>query len=298
MNILIIGSEGFIGSNLNRNFQAKGNSITALDIIEKKTDNIDYFNITHTTLREIFTLKQYDIAIFCAGNANVQKSFSAIDYDFLSNTKFVHDILFHIKDYQKNCKFLHISSAAVYGNPTQIPIAEHAPKKPISPYGFHKYQAELICEEFNTLFNIPTCSIRPFSVYGPGQKKLLFWDIYQKTQSHQNIQLQGNGTESRDFIYIDDFVDAVNCIINNATFNNDIINIANGNEVTIKECVETFIKVFDDTLEYEFNGINLIGNPLRWAADITQLKSFGYQQKISLEQGLEKYKKWIEENQF
>ena len=150
MNILIIGSEGFIGSNLNRNFQAKGNSITALDIIEKKTDNIDYFNITHTTLREIFTLKQYDIAIFCAGNANVQKSFSAIDYDFLSNTKFVHDILFHIKDYQKNCKFLHISSAAVYGNPTQIPIAEHAPKKPISPYGFHKYQAEFFSDRWTS----------------------------------------------------------------------------------------------------------------------------------------------------
>lgn len=298
MNILIIGSEGFIGSNLKRYFQANGNSITALDIIEKKADNIDYFNLCQTTLEKIFNHKQYDIVIFCAGNANVQKSFSAIDYDFISNTKFVHDILFHIKNFQKNCKFLHISSAAVYGNPTQIPIMENSPKNPISPYGFHKYQAELICKEFNTLFNIQTCSIRPFSVYGPGQKKLLFWDIYQKAQNNKTIQLQGRGTESRDFIYIDDFVDAVNCIINNASFNNDIINIANGNEVTIKECVETFIKVFDDTLEYEFNGINLIGNPLRWAADITQLSALGYQQKISLKQGLEKYKAWIEENQF
>jgi UDP-glucose 4-epimerase len=298
MNILIIGAHGFIGSNINNYFKSKHNTITNVDVIEYINIHEEYYNINKYSLEYIFKLKQFDICIFCAGNANVQMSFVDIQFDYFSNTKFVHDVLTNIKNNQKYCKFLHISSAAVYGNPSEIPIKESSILKPISPYGYHKLQSEMICNEFNTLFSIPTCNIRPFSVYGPKQKKLLFWDLYEKSKKSKKIQLYGTGFETRDFIFIDDFIFAIDCIVNNASFNNDIINVANGIEISIHECIKSFIPIFDNNIEYEFNGQNLEGNPIRWKADITKLNSLGYQHKVELEEGLKKYKQWLEEEQF
>lgn len=298
MNILVIGSEGFIGSNIKKYFSQRDNKIISVDIVGKTDEHTCYYNLNQSTLQNIIKSNNFDLCIFCAGNANVQKSFNMIDFDYNSNTTFVHEILLNIKNFQDNCRFLHISSAAVYGNPINIPINESADLLPISPYGFHKTQAEMICKEFYSLFNIATCNIRPFSVYGPFQKKLLFWDLYQKSLSNKLIELHGTGYESRDFIFIDDFLYAIECIINNAPFNNDIINIANGIEISIKESVETFIEVFDDKLEYHFNGKNIEGNPTKWKADINKLKSFGYINKFNLKEGLVKYKEWIKENQY
>ena len=99
-----------------------------------------------------------------------------------------------------------------------MPIKESSPIRPLSPYGFHKAMAEKLCEEYYTFFGIATCSLRIFSAFGPGLRKQLLWDIYNKSKSLNSIELFGTGNESCDYIYIDDIVRAIELVIRKSLF--------------------------------------------------------------------------------
>jgi len=86
---------------------------------------------------------------------------------FISTYRPFYSVLEAIRKHSPSCKFISISSAAVYGNPEVLPVSESSKVKPLSPYGWHKHYTEMICGEFYTYFKIPTCSVRIFSAYGP-----------------------------------------------------------------------------------------------------------------------------------
>lgn len=297
MNILIIGSNGFIGSNAKSYFANLGYKVYSADVTPNYAEQ-NYFQITtiETDIPNIFRNNKFDICLNCAGSANVNTSLKNNLNDFILNTHLVYIILNAIKENQRECKFINLSSAAVYGNPIETPIGEKELAKPISPYGFHKYYAEQICKEFNEIYNIKTCSLRIFSAYGNGLNKQLFWDIYHRMNSNsKEIVLYGTGNESRDFIHIFDILQSLNIIMQHSNFNADSINIANGEEILIKNAVETFAKLFNWEGKIIFNNQIRAGDPQNWKADITIIKSLGYQQSIRLEEGLSKYIQWIKE---
>jgi dTDP-glucose 4,6-dehydratase/UDP-glucose 4-epimerase len=214
-------------------------------------------------------------------------------HDYSLNTINVFSILEAIRRFQPGCKFINLSSAAVYGNPKHLPVKEDSIPDPLSPYGFHKLQAEQICKEFYDFYNINTCSLRIFSVYGPGLKKQLFWDLYSKAKSGVPFSLFGTGDESRDYIYILDLVRVIEMIAQHSAFNADIINVANGVEILIKDVVSIFFGLFDHEIRYSFSGETREGDPVNWMADITKLVSYGYQPAFTIERGLENYYKWV-----
>ena len=235
----------------------------------------------------------FDVCVNCSGSANVSNSITHPRRDFLLNTANVFSILDAIREYNPECKFLNISSAAVYGRPVELPIGESCELNPISPYGTHKKLAEEICSEFFNYFNIKTCSIRIFSAFGPGLKKQLFWDIYKKSKIGNEIKLFGDGKESRDFIYIQDIVVAVEKIVNNADFKGECINVSSGIETTIKEAAETFINIINPNIKIVFNNIVREGDPKNWKANINKIKSIGFAPKIFLKEGLTNYYQWL-----
>src|SRR5690606_30834037 len=108
--------------------------------------------------------------------------------DYESNTGFVMFVLETLRRYSRSTHFINISSAAVYGDTLPTPLNEITPPKPISPYGFHKYMADQICQEFSALFGIKTTVLRAFSVYGPGNTRQLFWDVYNKMKERKELE--------------------------------------------------------------------------------------------------------------
>jgi dTDP-glucose 4,6-dehydratase/UDP-glucose 4-epimerase len=213
--------------------------------------------------------------------------------DYYLNTVNVFKILSAIKQFQPDCRFVNLSSAAVYGNPSLLPIKETEKTKPISPYGIHKFHAEQICSEFYEFYKIQTCSLRIFSVYGTGLQKQLFWDLFLKARMGNPISLHGSGKESRDFINIIDLVKAIHLASEYSDYKADIINVANGEEILIKDAVTTFFGFFDCDIEYSFSGGTRHGDPLNWLADISKLLSFGYMPSINMKTGLRLYYEWL-----
>lgn len=297
MNVLIVGSKGFIGSHALQYFRSINDyEVWGADVVSDYTTK-HYFLIdaSNSDFRHIFETQSFDVCINCSGAASVPDSITHPLRDYLLNTVNVFKILDAIRQLQPDCKFINLSSAAAYGNPESLPLREGALESPMSPYGYHKKAADDLCHEFFRFFNVGTCSLRIFSVYGNGLNKQLFWDLAQKADSNNKFALYGTGEESRDFIHVMDLLDAILLILKNAPLRGQIINVANGEEVYIKDAVRIFLNALEWNGTYTFSGESRKGDPINWKADITQLKSYGYKQKISLEQGLQQYASWIKE---
>lgn len=295
--ILVIGSNGFIGGNLYR-FLIANTSFTVYGCdIQPQGSAVNYFQVdtVNAHFDPIFKTHSFDYCINCSGAASVPASLKDPLKDYELNTVNVFKILEAIRQHQPSCKFINLSSAAVYGNPTRLPISESDILQPVSPYGIHKMQAEQICRSFHEHWQLSTCCLRIFSAYGPGLMKQLLWDLYQKSIDADAIELFGTGHETRDFIYIDDIVQALLLTIKNASFKGEVINVANGEQWSIKTIAETFYKALNWKGQLTFKGANRAGDPLNWEADISLLKRMGYSKSTDLEQGIRNYIQWLKE---
>ena len=255
MKILIIGSFGFIGSSLKLTLSEK-HQVHGADIIHEVQKNYTFLENSQL-LVNLIKVNKYDLVINCSGSANVQFSFNFPfdDYNLNVNNVFLH--LNSIKEYAPKTKYLLLSSAAVYGNPEVFPVCEKNSTAPISPYGYHKLAAENLCKEFNDIYNIQTLIVRIFSAYGPGLKKQLFWDLHQKYLKSDKIELFGTGEETRDFIFIDDLVQALELVMVNSSFDNDIINIGSGYSTKIRDVAKVFFGNSPKPIDYIFSNAEL-----------------------------------------
>lgn len=293
MKILIIGSEGFIGTHCSNYFSKLHHDIFTADIIP--IDKKQYTNLAGLKdgFNDLFQSQQYEVCINASGSAHVGFSFEKPEIDFELNVLNVHKILVAIRKHNPVCKFINFSSAAVYGNPERLPIQENDKKNPVSPYGFHKLQSEYLMKEYHRFFDLQTCSLRVFSAYGPGLKKQLFWDLLMKSKGNKTIDLFGSGAETRDFIFIQDLLSAIHCILNHAAFNGESYNIASGKETSIHTAVHTFFHQLNPEIHFTFSGERKQGDPDNWVADISKLKHMGFTPQYSLEQGLRETTIWM-----
>lgn len=297
MKILIVGSKGFIGSHCVEYFTKKKNEVWQADVWKSNETNYFLLENVNTNFETIFLHQNFDVCINASGSANVNFSFENPAVDFELNVLNVHKLLVAIRLHNPACKFINFSSAAVYGNPQTLPISEDTPVMPLSPYGFHKLQSDYLLAEYHKFFGLKTCSLRVFSVYGPGLKKQLFWDFYQKTLTEENLVLFGTGKETRDFIYIDDLISAVQIIIDNYSDDFEIYNIGNGQQVSIQTAADIFVKRLSYKGKVIFSGQGRSGDPLNWEADTSKLRALKYKQVINFEEGIIRYIAWLKEKE-
>ena len=296
--ILVIGSKGFIGSEAIRYYQSRGYAVIGCDITAGD-NSTDYFQVesNEPNYNEIFRQARPDLCLNASGAASVPISFDEPFMDFQLNVINVLRMLEAIRLESPEIAFINVSSAAVYGTPSQLPVRENDRIAPISPYGWHKRQSEIICREYADLYNLRTCSVRVFSAYGPGLMKQLFWDLYQKIKKRKVIELLGTGDESRDYIFVEDLVCASETIAINAKLQGEVINVATGTETTIRQATKIFIKALGWDGEINFSGSKRKGDPENWCADISKIKEMGYSSEFSLEAGLKRYCRWLQDLQ-
>ncbi len=168
------------------------------------------------------------------------------------------------------------SSAAVYGDPA-LPVGEGAPLRPISPYGFHKLHAELLADEYAACFGLDVVVARLFSVFGPAQRRLLVWELFEQlTGPGEAAWIQGTGHETRDFLHVDDVALAVLAIFEARRAARSIaraerINVASGEEISVLDLAALMKDALGSTKPVLCRGLERPGDPRRWQADVTRL---------------------------
>jgi UDP-glucose 4-epimerase len=292
--ILVIGSKGFIGSHVQQFLRAQGYEVWGADVmVDYTAECYLLIDASNAQFKGLFSTHQFDACINCGGAASVAASVTQPQRDYYLNVMLVFDILEAIRTEWPICKFIQLSSAAVYGNPTTLPIVENAVAQPISPYGWHKYQSELLCKEFAQLYQVPTVALRIFSAYGPGLKKQLLWDWFQKARLTGTVSVFGSGEESRDFIYISDLVAVIHLALHKAVFDGGTVNVANGTAWYIKDAAALFFGYLQQP--FQFMGATQAGDPINWQAAIGTLQQWGYQPQVSVPEGFQQYIAWAKE---
>jgi UDP-glucose 4-epimerase len=297
-NILVTGVAGFIGRYVACLFSSHGHKVIGIDTISSENaplaDLSDYFQLRLPDAKISEILEHYEVesCIHCAGRASIAESIRQPAPDFYNGVATTFELLDALRLHRPKCSFIFLSSAAVYGNPAKLPISEEASIDPISPYGFHKLQCELLCKEFSQVYGLRTASLRIFSAYGPGLRRQVVWDIVQKALTNPVLRLQGTGNESRDFIHAEDISGAVMTIIKNGLFEGDVYNVATGREVKISELAEIMMASLGIRKGIEFDGIIPAGVPQNWRAEISKLQSLGFLPTITLEKGIADFVDW------
>lgn len=300
MNVLITGSNGFIGNHLVKRIKKVYDSVyewnrDGIFFNEKRICDVDVTD--PTTINAALTMVLPNTIIHCMGAADVNKSITHPYEDLKSNYMSTHNILFALKETNIRCRFILLSSAAVYGNPVSLPMSETAIINPLSPYALHKRAAEESCLYMHDNYGFDVKILRIFSVYGPGLKKQIFWDMYRKIIENGELVLFGSGNESRDYIYIDDLINAIMLVIGDTT-DNTIYNVGNGIEIKINYAAQIFASEMNlEKSKVVFTGANREGDPINWKADISKLKSIGYKMKVPFELGVKKYIRWVKDEQ-
>lgn len=294
MNILILGSHGFIGSYLVEAFLSKGDLVTGCDLVEDAASGFDYHKISILSpdFDSLFSTSKFDCCINASGSGNVSFSFENPISDFEANTLCVAKVLDTIRKYEPSCRYIHLSSAAVYGNPQSLPVKETDATAPLSPYGFHKLMSEQLCSEYYTLYKLPITIVRPFSVYGNGLKKQLLWDICTKLSKNKSIVLFGTGNETRDFLHVSDMASFITRIVEKSDFTAATYNLASGEETSIRDIASIFEQHFPGNKTISFSGEEKKGDPINWRADVSAIAKMGLQPKKLLKDSIVDYINW------
>lgn len=301
--ILITGAAGFLGTWMADECHKKGFDLIGIDLrvpFEPQIwSNFSTSSCATADFEQLIAGKKLLAVLHLAGSASVGFSVSDPFSDFASLLPGTARLALYLARHQPQARLFFFSSAAVYGNPLVLPIKEEAPIIPISPYGIHKATAENLLSHYSRIFNLRLTILRIFSVYGPGLRKQLVWDVYQKSLSamqagEQSITLFGTGNESRDFIYVKDVCDAVLSLLSYSS--NEylgIYNLASGIETTIKDAAHYIIKHLGGGIEIKFDGKISKGDPANWSVDTKNLSSTGFTCRYTLEEGLGEVEKWI-----
>ena len=253
MKILVTGGAGFLGKNIIKSILTQGHLVTVFDnfsnsskedyaILEKMNVNIIKGDITKIENIDKATVKQ-DIVIHLAAKISVSESVKKPDETFYVNVTGTKNVLLSCKKNHVN-KIIVSSSAAVYGesDSSEIKLTENSETNPISPYGESKLEMEKIIKEFCLEHKINYIILRIFNIFGKDQSKEyagVITKFLKKIQNNEQLEIFGDGLQTRDFVSIHDVISSFNNAI--LYTKSGIFNIASGNAITIKKLAEIMI---------------------------------------------------------
>jgi UDP-glucose 4-epimerase len=244
--VIVTGGAGFIGSTLVDELIEKGIEVVVLDNLSTgKESNInpkaEFIRCDVSKDRPLFS--GVDTVFHLAATPQVQYSIENPTDN--NNLDSVINML-NISNKSGVKRFIFTSSSAVYGNPKYTPIDEIHPTNPLSPYALHKLVGEQYCKLYSEVYGLDTVSLRYFNVYGDrmtnqGAYKNVISVFNEQHQNKELLNIVNDGKQRRDFIHVNDIVNAnIICGGNKENFNGDIFNVGTGKAYTVNEIADMF----------------------------------------------------------
>lgn len=305
MRCLVTGVAGFVGSHLAERLLAEGHEVCGIDAF------IDYYprEIKENNIADIRSWKRFsfiesdlllldlehllegiEVIFHQAAQAGVRASWGKefqryTDCNILATQRLLEAAM-HTKTLQR---FVYASSSSVYGNSNVLPVTENVIPQPVSPYGVSKLAAEHLCTLYYRNFGVPTVSLRYFTVYGPRQRPdMAFNRFCNAITRHQPIHIFGDGTQTRDFTYIADIVEANIRAASSSNAAGEVMNIAGGSRVTMLEVVETLREISGSEVDVVFENKQHGDVDHTFADTHLAEQALGYHPQVALHEGLAK----------
>ena len=308
--ILITGGAGFIGSTLANHLGKENVVIVVDDLSMGKVENLEMDrNITFiegdvadsVLMEEIIRANQFDYIFHLAAVASVADSVARPVETHRVNFESVLMLLELIRKYQPNLKrIVFSSSAAVYGDEPTLPKKEESIIRPLTPYAIDKFAAEQYVLDYCHLYDVPGSAVRFFNVYGPNQNPnspysgviSILVDRYKKQLAGEktSFTLYGDGSQSRDFVYIDDVIQALLLVAKKEAALGEQFNVGTGKATTLLTLIQTIDQILETELALEYQP-ERSGDIHDSLADISKIQSIGYLPNYDVLSGMKSYLK-------
>lgn len=300
---LVTGAAGFIGGAIAKQLIIEGNKVVTIDnlstgIIENIPAEVEFYqgDCGDPDVYKTLPKYKYDAIFHIAGQSSGEISYDNPIYDLKTNTEStLHLLQFALK--RKCDRFIYASTMSVYGEQPETSINENMICKPRSFYGIGKLASEHYLRLYEKDYGIKTTSLRLFNVYGPGQNlanlRQGMASIYMAQLINQNsIHVMGSGDRFRDFIYIDDVVEAfISCLKYKQSYN-EIINVGTGIKTSVKNLINSLLDTSKKNAKVKYSG-NTSGDIHGIYADVTKFKKLLNINKLTLiDEGLKKMWLW------
>ncbi|MBK8085090.1 MAG: NAD-dependent epimerase/dehydratase family protein [Devosia sp.] len=236
-----------------------------------------------------------DVVIHLAGGSHVGASIERPSEDFRRTVSGGQALLEWLRNNAPETRLVIASSAAVYGDTLGSPIAETSAYAPASPYGTHKAMVELLSNAYSIQYGLKVAVIRLFSVYGPGLRKQLVYDLFQRLRrGERDIILGGTGREIRDFLFIGDAAAMLLGASALATADWPVLNGGYGQPVSTAELARLVVTDFPEA-SVRFSGVGRKGDPSALVADVSRARALGLLAPTSLADGLAATRRWLDQ---
>ena len=301
--ILVTGGAGFIGHHLCTALVANGDDVVILDDLSTgQVSNVpDGTHLVRGDIRREKDVKQAmqgcDFVVHLAAIASVMVYND--DWHNASSVNLGGTICVFQAAADMGIPVVYASSAAVYGAANDLPLKEDSKLVPISGYGADKLACELQARAMAEVHGLASVGLRFFNIYGPGQMRGsaysgVITNFLDRWQAHEPLTIYGDGTQSRDFIYVGDIVTAIRCAMARATAGGaQILNICSGHSTTINELVNMLERATDHSFAKSNLGardgeiLHSLGDATLAAADMD------FRAETGLQDGLRALVEWF-----
>ena len=317
MDILVTGGAGFIGGHIAESAASNGHNVTVLDNFEPyydtglKEHNVetgqeaalqnagDYEIVDRSITDEGLVsdlVANTDVIYHQAAQAGVRTSVKEPKKVTNYNITGTLNILEAIREHGIN-RFINASSSSVYGKPEHLPYDEEHPTEPVSPYGASKLAAEHYTRIYNEVHDLPTVSLRYFTVYGPRMRpNMAISNFVSRCINGKPPVVYGDGFQTRDFTYIDDVVDANIQLLSDSRADGEIMNIGSTDNIEILRLAEVVRDEIDPSLEIKFADRHE-SDAEHTHADISKANELiGYEPTRDIREGVKEFIRWYKKN--
>ena len=311
MTVLVTGVGGFIGSTLAERLVRDGEEVVGIDNFSDYYDpEIKRANLSGLTECENFRLVEGDLnridlgpivrgldAIYHqAGQPGVRQSWGNdfvryVDANIAATQKLLESARSHAP---RLTRFVYASSSSVYGDAEQFPTRELDRPQPRSPYGVTKLAAEHLVTLYATNYQLPTISLRYFTVYGPRQRPdMAFNRFISSALRGEPLPVYGSGDQIREFTYVDDIVDA-NLLASTAHIDpGTVVNLSGGSAISVNSVLDLLSDLHGQELQID-RGEPALGDVTRTGGDTELARALlGWKPRVTIEEGLALEYEWL-----
>lgn len=300
--VLVTGGAGFIGSHTVDLFLKKGCYVAVVDNFysgnrENLNSKADFFECDVTNkkdLEKVFEKARPDYVLHLAAQTNARLSFKEPVFDVVTNVGGSINVLECCRKFGVK-KVVFASSAAVYGEPKELPVNEASRKAPLCPYGISKFSAESYFAQYNAIFGLDYTILRYGNVFGPrqdpkGEAGVVSVFIENMLQGKQ-VKINGDGEQTRDFVFVGDVANA-NRLALEKNAKSRIFNIALGEKSSVNELF-SYLKESTGFKQEPIHGREIVGEIKHISLNSNLAgKEIGWLPKTSFKEGLEKTVEW------